>query len=204
MVMAKDGEVAHSFQPLMGVSRSFFWRLMEAKWPIRRSRPELSRNNSHFEDGPEVHPTSYVRNALNIAALRLIGGGHEAFADEIELRFRSLRPSTAHITWHLGETIEVARVAVDEMIRSAEIAAEVLVSQTFPSLGGQSYRDLGDFTAEDQAIVDAMVSPLLDGDPTFAQADGATPRHALAATMLAFEKDRSRVATINRTFKHFV
>ena len=39
MVMAKDGEVAHSFQPLMGVSRSFFWGLMEAKWPIRRSRP---------------------------------------------------------------------------------------------------------------------------------------------------------------------
>ena len=37
--MAKDGEVAHSFQPLMGVSRSFFWGLMEAKWPIRRSRP---------------------------------------------------------------------------------------------------------------------------------------------------------------------
>ena len=40
MVMAKDGEVAHSFQPLMGVSRSFFWGLMEAKWPIRRSRPK--------------------------------------------------------------------------------------------------------------------------------------------------------------------
>ena len=42
MVMAKDGEVAHSFQPLMGVSRSFFWGLMEAKWPIRRSRPHAS------------------------------------------------------------------------------------------------------------------------------------------------------------------
>ena len=34
MIMAKDGEVALSFQPLLGVSRSFFWGLMEAKWPI--------------------------------------------------------------------------------------------------------------------------------------------------------------------------
>ena len=28
MMMAKDGEVAHSFQPLLKVSRSFFWGLM--------------------------------------------------------------------------------------------------------------------------------------------------------------------------------
>ena len=49
MVMAKDGEVAHSFQPLMGVSRSFFWGLMEAKWPIRRSRPEIPAKMK-FED----------------------------------------------------------------------------------------------------------------------------------------------------------
>jgi len=34
MMRAKDGEVAHSFQPLLGVSRSFFWELVEAKWPI--------------------------------------------------------------------------------------------------------------------------------------------------------------------------
>ena len=59
MVMAKDGEVAHSFQPLMGVSRSFFWGLMEAKWPIRRSRPdckllELSLDN--FEAFYQKHP----------------------------------------------------------------------------------------------------------------------------------------------------
>ena len=45
MVMAKDGEVAHSFQPLMGVSRSFFWGLMEAKWPIRRSE---ARDRTHY------------------------------------------------------------------------------------------------------------------------------------------------------------
>ena len=34
MMMAKDGEVAHSFQPLLKVSHSFFWGLMQAKWPI--------------------------------------------------------------------------------------------------------------------------------------------------------------------------
>jgi hypothetical protein len=32
--MAKDGEVARSFQSLWQVKRSFFWGLMVAKWPI--------------------------------------------------------------------------------------------------------------------------------------------------------------------------
>src|SRR5262245_62753468 len=31
MMMAKDGEVAHAFQPLLQVSRLFFWRLMQAQ-----------------------------------------------------------------------------------------------------------------------------------------------------------------------------
>ena len=30
MMMAKDGEVAHAFQPLLQVSRLLFWRLMQA------------------------------------------------------------------------------------------------------------------------------------------------------------------------------
>jgi hypothetical protein len=34
MIMAKDGEAALSFQPWMEVSHSFFWGLIEAKWPI--------------------------------------------------------------------------------------------------------------------------------------------------------------------------
>ena len=34
MMRAKDGEVAHAFQPLLQVSRLFFWRLMQAQWPI--------------------------------------------------------------------------------------------------------------------------------------------------------------------------
>jgi hypothetical protein len=32
--MAKDGEVALSSQPVLGVSRSFFWGFMDAEWPI--------------------------------------------------------------------------------------------------------------------------------------------------------------------------
>ena len=31
MIMAKDGEVALSFQPLLGVSCSFFWGLMRGQ-----------------------------------------------------------------------------------------------------------------------------------------------------------------------------
>jgi hypothetical protein len=33
--MAKDGQIALSFQPLLELSGSIFWDLMEAKWPIR-------------------------------------------------------------------------------------------------------------------------------------------------------------------------
>ena len=35
VILAKDGEGALSFQPLLELSRSIFWGLMEAKWPIR-------------------------------------------------------------------------------------------------------------------------------------------------------------------------
>jgi hypothetical protein len=34
MMRAKDGEVAHAFQPVLQGSRSFVWGLMQAKWPI--------------------------------------------------------------------------------------------------------------------------------------------------------------------------
>ncbi len=49
-----------------------------------------------------------------------------------------------------------------------------------------------------------MVEPLVDGDPTCAQVDGASPRLALAATIFAFEKDPAKAPVINRTFKHFL
>jgi len=39
MIMAKDGEVALSFQPWMEVRRSFLWGLIKATWPIPWSRP---------------------------------------------------------------------------------------------------------------------------------------------------------------------
>jgi hypothetical protein len=49
-----------------------------------------------------------------------------------------------------------------------------------------------------------MADELIEGFPTFAQIEKGTPRHALAATIFAFEKDRSKAEVINRTFKHFV
>ena len=155
--------------------------------------------------GPKVHPIPYVRNALNISALRLLG--HNNLAQEIDTRFQALRPNATHVRWLLPPPFprkKVAAVRVDQMVKSAEIAANVLISTPFPSLGERSYRDLGEFTLADQGIVDDMVDRLIKGKPTFAQAPGATPRHALAATMFAFEKNRLKADTINRTFKHFV
>ncbi|MGA1869838.1 MAG: hypothetical protein ACMUJM_14985 [bacterium] len=163
---------------------------------------EIFSTENGIDDAPEVHPTSYVRNALNIEALRIIG--QNSIADEVQARFEALRPQKSHITWRLGRTIEVASVPVREMVRSAELAAEIIISSKLTSLGNQSYRDLSDFTSNDQAIVDRMTDLLIEGNPTFAQVDNATPRHALAATIFAFEKDRTKAEIINRTFKHFV
>ena len=153
-------------------------------------------------DAPEVHPTSYVRNTMNIAALRLMGHGN--LADELEARFHGLRPASTHIIWRLGSTLEVASIPVGEMDTAAEIAADFLMNEKLDALEGRSYGELATFTAEDQVTVEAVVPLLVDGDPTFMEAAAATPRHALAATVFAFEAARGRANTINRTFKHFV
>ena len=151
-----------------------------------------------------MHPTAWVRNALNIAVLRRLGDGHPALAAEIDARFRALRPGETHITWRLGRALDVARIPVAEMETAADIVAELLVNHKFASLAGQSYADLADFTANDQAIVEESTAKLVAADPTFAREGGSTPRHALAAAMLAFERDRAQAVRINETFRHFL
>lgn len=153
-------------------------------------------------DAPEEHPTSYVRNAFNISALRLIG--QIAMADQLEARFAALRPEADSIVWFAAPSLPLVEIPTDAMIQSAEIAADVLVNQAFVSLGNQSYGDVAGFADEDQALVEAMVPRLVGGDPTFAQEPGSTARHALAATILALESDRNAGDVINRTFRHFV
>ncbi len=185
------GATAVALQQIIGFSA-------EDRWDLR------TESDGTIADGPESHPTSYVRNALNIAALRRIGGGHSQLADQIEERFRALRPAAPKIVWRLGRVVEVAQINTDEMIKSAQLAAVELIDYCYEVLGGKSYAELATFTADDQAKVDALVDPLLRGDPTFAQGDGVEPRHALAATIFAFERDRQRANVINSTFKHFV
>ncbi len=155
-------------------------------------------------DAPEEHPTSYVRNALNIAALRKISAGHNALADEIQTRFEALRPAADFVEWHITDEHVLARCPVKEMVKSAEIAADVILTNAMPSLGNKTYQKLIDFSVADQTIVDQMAELLVAGNPTFSQVAGGSPRHCLAATMFAFEKDTNRADVINRTFKHFI
>lgn len=155
-------------------------------------------------DAPEEHPTPYIRNALNIAALRSISVAQNQLADEIQTRFEALRPAADEIEWYLTEKYVLARCPISEMVKSAEIAAEVLLTHTMASLGNKSYKDLMAFTHSDQSIVDEITDRLAAGDPTFSQVDNASPRHCLAATMFAFEKENSHADLINRTFIHFV
>ncbi len=157
------------------------------------------------DDRPEEHPTSYVRNALNVAALRRLDNGSQgAFADELQQRFEALRGSASEIVWTLGRGFEVARVPAGEMVKSAEIAAEVLVDHPLTALGSTSYAGIATFDAADQELVEQTADLLAKGDPTFAQTDGVEPRHCLAATVLAFEKNRQLAGVINETFLHFL
>jgi hypothetical protein len=179
-----------ALQQIVGFSSKDSWRL----FPV----------NGGFGDAPEEHPTPYVRNALNIAALRLISAAHNQLADEIQTRFESLRLAADEIEWYLTEEYVLARCPISEMVKSAEIAAEVLLTHKMASLGHKSYKDLMDFTNADQSIVDEITDRLSTGDPTFSQVDNASPRHCLAATMFAFEKENSNADLINRTFIHFI
>jgi hypothetical protein len=192
-LLSCGGAALVSLQQIIGFEADDSWFLQKDK----------------LDDCPEVHPTPYIRNALNIAALRTIdNGNHSELADEIDTRFQALRPEVDHIVWHAGQTpIEVARVPVNEMVKSAEIAARVLLKERLTVLGGKSYEDLTTFTAIDQGKVSDLVVPLIEGNPKFTQLKKSTeiePRHALAATVFAFEQNREMADTINRTFKHFV
>ena len=166
----------------------------------------LSRlSNGALHDAPEEHPTSYVRNAFNIRALRLLDESFNGLADELDNRFHALSPASNKITWKLGQSqIIVAEVDSQEMVKSAEIAADLILNHQFASLGDKSYKQVISFDSIDQANVDLLSGPLLDGDPTFAQQAGVEPRQALAAAMFALEMDRTKADTINHTFKHFV
>jgi hypothetical protein len=162
------------------------------------------RTFSDIEDAPEEHPTSYIRNALNIAALKKISPSHNQIADEIQTRFEALRPEADDIKWYFPEGHVIAQCPVSELIKSAEIAADVILTQTMSSLGNWSYQEMIDFTHSDQSIVNQIADLLVKGDPTFSQIKNASPRHCLAATVFAFEKDPENADLINRTFKHFI
>jgi len=162
-------------------------------------------DDGKIEDFPEPHPVSFVRNALNIAGLRMLDKGHKGIADEIETRFKALAPNAHEVVFAFANTtIPFARVKTTELVKSAEIAAEVLLKTKLKVLGNKSYCELATFTEDDQAKVDSCVEPLSKGDASFAEAEGVEPRHALAATVLAFEKDRRQASVINRCFKHFL
>ena len=169
------------------------------RWSIEAGK------DGHVEDAPEPHPVSYVRNALNIAGLRLLDQGHNEFADQIQERFDALRPPDKDVVFWFGRTrVEFARVEVAELVKSAQIAAEVLLKHPLKVLGDKSYRQLATFTEEDQLIVNSLVEPLSKGESTFAGGHNVEARHALAATVLAYERDRSNAHVINRCFKHFL
>lgn len=165
---------------------------------------EVGRDGE-VHDEPEPHPVSYVRSALNIAGLRLLGNGHKELADEIEQRYLALRPADTHVAFRFGRSrTEFTRVEAAELVKSAQIAAEVLLKHPLKVLGDKSYSQLATFTEEDQEKVNSLVEPLSKGDSTFASGAGIEARHALGATVLAFERDRANSHAINRCFKHFL
>lgn len=186
------GAACVSLQQIIGFSHYDLWN-------IRRGQ------NNQLVHEPEPHPTSYIRNILNIEALKMIdNGNHVDFAKEIENRFNSLKDQNASkIIWTWGNTL-FTQVDVSEMAKSAKITAEVILNHKFAALGDKSYSDIVLFSKNDQTIVNDIFPKLLRGDPTFTDIADYKPRHALAATVLAFEQDNKKIHTVNRTFKHFI
>lgn len=186
------GAACVSLQQIIGFSHFDLWN-------IRRGQ------DNQLVHEPEPHPTSYVRNIFNIEALKMIDdGNHVDLAREIDNRFNSLKnQNISKIVWIWGNAI-FAEVDVAEMSKSAKIAAEVILNHKFSALGNRSYSDIVTFLKNDQTIVNDIVPKLLEGNPTFTDIAGYKPRHALAATVLAFERDNKKIDIINRTFKHFV
>ena len=140
MVMAKDGEVAHSFQPLMGVSRSFFWGLMEAKWPIRRSRPSVDVVICDIG----LHLCSDVSRAVLEMARVCRTGGYVAVCDDIAPK--DLDAAAYAHAWHRRhrsrDTWVYAQSEWRDLIQLAGLRPEVeeMVRQPIPfaSLSGLS------------------------------------------------------------------
>ncbi len=98
---------------------------------------------------------------------------------------------------------EVVRIMISEVEKSVDKAVSVFLDKKFLSLNNHSYRDIIDFTDDDQSLVDDIVEKLLKGDPFFDR--GASSRHAILATIIiALEKDKSKVETIHNTFIHFL
>jgi len=69
VILAKDGEVAHSFQPLLGVSRSFFSGLIEPSGRSHDRGPQriaLYREVERLvlDDAPWIPQRHYVLNYL--------------------------------------------------------------------------------------------------------------------------------------------
>ncbi len=150
---------------------------------------------------PEAHPTPYLRNIFNIAALRALGFNQQA--DELQTRFESLRPAATQVEFKLefGGAL-VTSQPIAELEKTVAVAVPVFLARQFAALNNHSYRQIIDFSAQDQMIVDGIVDKLLGGDPLF-DAD-ARPRHALSATVLALEKDAAKAETIHETFVQFL
>ncbi len=190
----------------------------------------IKEEDSQTSDEAEEHPVPYIRNILGIEVLRLLDDGSLSDqADELEERFDALADKVTEIVFTLPVAqalggrdvprplgVEVISIPVDVMVESAKIAAKLLVEHNYEALGGKSYEELGTFTAKDQEIVEMLVEPLYRGEPDFQNAAGGAkvePRHALAATVYAFEKVFSlkdfaykldKADGINKTFMHFI
>jgi hypothetical protein len=68
-MMAKDAEVALSFQPRLGLATNFWGGLMRAKWPIPRSKPINIRLIDGMDGG--MNPEAMRARAFNMGTVSL-------------------------------------------------------------------------------------------------------------------------------------
>jgi len=158
-------------------------------------------------DRPESHPTDFVRQWMQIAALRRMGG-HDAIADELAERLRLVGGGPKEIVffhWTSDDTaIEAYRGDIEPWLRSAELAAELLLERRMARLGDKSYSQVLRFDAADQRIADEATQELLEARTDFGRSANAAPRHVLAAAVWAHERDPDATATFTEILQHFL
>ena len=147
---------------------------------VRRHGMAEVVKDGEVHDELEPHLVSYVRSALNIAGLRLLGNGHKESA--MKSGGALIHSAPGRHPCRLPVWLQPHRVRPRKPPpgKSAQIAAEVLLKYPPACAGDKFIRSFATFTEDDQEKVN-FVEPLSKYDSLSPAARAGIGRHALGS-----------------------